>query len=353
MPAAAARTGTCAPPPAAFLEHRAGRAGSAGCLPTASKCRCMPRWRNNCAKATSRCWATCTCAAATTRGSHTDGASARGRRAWGRLISTDIDASQRGTDERAAARGASTGFQAGTDLWADTCWNVGVYVGQLEGNIRVNGFARGIKGTGRAAPTTCAAATWAPTPPGRATRAGTPTPCCRPASTATACSRRDLRQLRQGQEPAGLHRGGQGLQHRPGLDRGTPVAAGSPAPAHGRHGHHRRRGDTGPAYGLIVRAGVRIKGEIATGAGTLQPYGRINVFHASGGTDVTQLPELRRRHGHPQRNGLDQHRSGRWRDARSRRARLALRGAGQAVGLGRRGALEELDQRVAGCAGAR
>ena len=32
--------------------------------------------------------------------------------------------------------------------------------------------------------------------------------------------------------------------------------------------------------------------EIATGAGTLQPYGRINVFHASGGADVAQFLSL-------------------------------------------------------------
>jgi fibronectin-binding autotransporter adhesin len=47
-----------------------------------------------------------------------------------------------------------------------------------------------------------------------------------------------------------------------------------------------------PNDGLIVRAGVRVKGEIATGAGTLQPYGRINVFHASGGADVAQFLNL-------------------------------------------------------------
>ena len=38
--------------------------------------------------------------------------------------------------------------------------------------------------------------------------------------------------------------------------------------------------------GWIVRLGVRIKGDIATSAGRLQPYGRLNLYHASFGDDV-------------------------------------------------------------------
>jgi len=38
--------------------------------------------------------------------------------------------------------------------------------------------------------------------------------------------------------------------------------------------------------GWIGRAGVRIKGSFATGAGTLQPYARLNVYRSAKGNDV-------------------------------------------------------------------
>ena len=54
--------------------------------------------------------------------------------------------------------------------------------------------------------------------------------------------------------------------------------------------HLRRAGAAATADdGWIVRAGVRVKGEIATGAGMLQPYGRVNVYQANGGSDVTRF----------------------------------------------------------------
>jgi outer membrane autotransporter protein len=41
--------------------------------------------------------------------------------------------------------------------------------------------------------------------------------------------------------------------------------------------------------GWIARAGVRVKGEIDTGMGMLQPYGRLNVYKTSSGTDVARF----------------------------------------------------------------
>ncbi|MEP6722920.1 MAG: autotransporter domain-containing protein, partial [Variovorax sp.] len=41
--------------------------------------------------------------------------------------------------------------------------------------------------------------------------------------------------------------------------------------------------------GWMARVGVRLKGEIATGMGTLQPNGRFNVYKASGGVDVVRF----------------------------------------------------------------
>lgn len=218
----------------------------------------------------------------------TDGASARGRRAWGRLISTDIDASQRGT-ANAQSKGRLHGFQAGTDLWADTRWNVGVYVGQLEGNIRVNGFARGIQGLDVGSNDL------------RSRYLG-----------AYATWHGDEGWYADAVLQAGQHRynvqpfatfgsSGKGKSLLASIEVGKAFGIGSGWIVEPQLQliHQRLRMDnTGisgaavtqdPHDGLIVRAGVRIKGEIATGAGTLQPYGRINVFHASGGADVTQF----------------------------------------------------------------
>ncbi|TWD75801.1 autotransporter-like protein [Variovorax beijingensis] len=42
----------------------------------------------------------------------------------------------------------------------------------------------------------------------------------------------------------------------------------------------------------MVRAGLQLKGRIDTAAGRLQSYGRIDVFHASGGVDAAQFLSL-------------------------------------------------------------
>jgi outer membrane autotransporter protein len=41
--------------------------------------------------------------------------------------------------------------------------------------------------------------------------------------------------------------------------------------------------------GWIGRLGARIKGDFATGAGRLQPYGRVNLYRASSGADVAEF----------------------------------------------------------------
>nr|WP_257214792.1 autotransporter outer membrane beta-barrel domain-containing protein [Variovorax sp. 54] len=39
----------------------------------------------------------------------------------------------------------------------------------------------------------------------------------------------------------------------------------------------------------IVRAGLRLKGEMATAVGALQPYGRLNVYRSGKGTDIARF----------------------------------------------------------------
>ncbi|MBN8749676.1 MAG: autotransporter outer membrane beta-barrel domain-containing protein, partial [Variovorax sp.] len=76
-------------------------------------------------------------------GSNTSSPDQGYRQAWGRVISIDRDIAQSGTVSP-HSEGRLTGFQAGTDLWANANWRTGVYVGQLEGDMSVTGFARGV-----------------------------------------------------------------------------------------------------------------------------------------------------------------------------------------------------------------
>ena len=210
------------------------------------------------------------------------------RQAWGRVISTDRTTRQAGTVSP-TSEGRLTGFQAGTDLWADGHWRAGVYVGQLDGDMRVRGFASGLLNLG----------------------VGT----------------NDLKNQYLGiygtwKDDGGLYVDGvlQGGRHRytasPALGLGSGgkgssllasvevgqsfgVAAGWTIEPQLQLVHQRvSLDDTGIVgaqirqdshEGWLVRGGVRVKGEIDTRAGLLQPYARLNLYHAGGGTDVTRF----------------------------------------------------------------
>ncbi|MEG0142202.1 MAG: autotransporter outer membrane beta-barrel domain-containing protein, partial [Comamonas sp.] len=66
-----------------------------------------------------------------------------GRRAWGRILRTDPSITQQGTVSPQSS-GHLTGFQAGLDLYASQSFKGGFYVGQLQGDMSVTGFAGGI-----------------------------------------------------------------------------------------------------------------------------------------------------------------------------------------------------------------
>lgn len=69
-------------------------------------------------------------------------ADGRERQAWGRVFSVDRDIAQQGTVSP-TSNGRLNGFQAGTDLWTHPSWRAGLYLGQLEGDMDVKGFASG------------------------------------------------------------------------------------------------------------------------------------------------------------------------------------------------------------------
>ncbi|MDQ0586279.1 autotransporter outer membrane beta-barrel domain-containing protein [Variovorax paradoxus] len=211
------------------------------------------------------------------------------RRAWARVLSTDIDIQQGGTVSP-TSKGRLTGFQAGTDLLATPNWRAGLYVGQLDGDATVNGFASGVNNL----------------------RTG----------------RNDLRSQYVG--VYGTYAGDSGFyadavvqsgRHRytvqPNLSGGVQGKGNSllgsievgQAFALGGSGWsiepqlqliHQHMDLSNSAIlgavvqpeagsGWIARAGVRVKGQIDTAMGVLQPYGRFNVYKISSGTDIARF----------------------------------------------------------------
>jgi autotransporter-associated beta strand protein len=211
------------------------------------------------------------------------------RRAWGRLISTDMDIRQGGT-VAPQGEGRVTGLQAGTDLWASKDWRAGLYVGHLDGDTSVRGFASGLQNG--------------------------------------AAGRNDLRSQYLGLYgtyttddgfyadavlQAGRHRytvqpmlgagaSGKGNSLLASIEVGKAFALGTSGwslEPQLQLVHQRLRLDDVQIAGALVqqdaesgwtaRAGLRIKGSFATGAGTLQPYARVNVYRSSNGNDVARF----------------------------------------------------------------
>jgi outer membrane autotransporter protein len=210
------------------------------------------------------------------------------RQAWGRIISTDRTISQSGTVSP-SSKGRLTGFQAGTDLWADPNFRVGVYVGELEGDMRVNGFASGLVnrevGTNDLKSQYLGAyATW------------------KNEGGLYVDGVLQAGRLRYTASPMlGWSRGGRGNSLLASIEVGQPFAIAERWTIEPQVQLVHQRvslGDVGIAgalvqqdsrKGWVARAGVRVKGEIATGAGLLQPYVRVNVYRSSSGTDVTRF----------------------------------------------------------------
>lgn len=211
------------------------------------------------------------------------------RRAWGRFVSTDLDIQQGGP----AAPSSQTqlhGFQTGTDLLASPNWRAGVYVGQLDGEAKVRGFAGGVAdvlvGTNDLRNRYAGLyGTWR--------------------SDGGLYADAVLQYGRLGYTPqqlSGAGANGKGRSLLASIELGQPLALGASGwqiEPQLQVVHHRQELDDGhiagalvqqsPGNGWMMRAGVLFKGSVATGAGTLQPYGRFNVYHRSGGADVARF----------------------------------------------------------------
>ncbi|MDQ0033670.1 outer membrane autotransporter protein [Variovorax boronicumulans] len=211
------------------------------------------------------------------------------RRAWGRVIATDIDIRQQGT-VAPHSNGNARGFQAGTDLFATSNWRAGVYVGQLDGSVKVSGFSGGIANLGVGSNDLQsqylgAYGTWTADAGFYADavlQAGRHRYTVAPLSGQRSAGKGDslMASIEVGQAFA-MGEGGwkiepqlQLIHQHIGLDDVAISGA-------------RVRQDSDD--GWIARVGVRLKGEIATSLGTLQPYGRFNIYKASGGADVARF----------------------------------------------------------------
>ncbi len=215
-------------------------------------------------------------------------ASAGPRQGWGRLISVDRDISQEGMVSPRSS-GRQSGVQVGTDLWGNPNWRAGVYVGQLEGEMDVTGFARGVQNYAAGSNDLrsqflAGYATWrndggayvdAALQAGRLRYTAAP-------SLASAASGK-----------------GNSVLASVELGQALPVATGwTVEPQLQLVGQHLSLDDLSLAGATVrqdndtawlARIGVRVKGEIASGAGWLQPYARLNVYRRSSGTDTARF----------------------------------------------------------------
>ena len=216
------------------------------------------------------------------------GSAAGPRQGWGRFISVDRDIAQEGTAS-ANSSGRQTGVQVGSDLWGNPNWRAGVYVGQLEGDLDVTGFARGeqnyaVGSNDLRSQFLGGYATWrndgglyvdTVLQAGRLRYTADP-------SLASSASGKGSSVLASVEV-------GQSLQVAPGwtvepqlqfasqhlnLDDLTLVGAAV-------------QQDNESTW--LARIGVRVKGEIPSGAGLLQPYARLNVYRRSSGTDTARF----------------------------------------------------------------
>lgn len=210
------------------------------------------------------------------------------RHVWGRVISMDRTIGQAGTVSP-TSEGRLRGFQAGADLWADPHWRAGIYVGELKGDMRVTGFARGALNYAAGSNDLRsqylgAYATWKDGSGlylDGVLQAGRHRYTAAPALSLAGEGKGDslLASVEVGQAfriaPSWTIEPQLQLVHqRVSLD--NTAIAGALVQQKSRNG-------------WLVRAGVRVKGEIATGAGLLQPYARVNVYRSSSGTDITRF----------------------------------------------------------------
>jgi outer membrane autotransporter protein len=206
------------------------------------------------------------------------------RQAWVRAIYADLDIRQHGS-AAPHSRGQVSGLQAGADLLGGSNWRAGLYVGSLDGDVDVSGNARGT--FGRVGSTDLKShylggyATW------------------RDASGWYVDAVLQAGSHRYSVRPdGGLTVSGKARSFSASIEAGKSFALAENWSIEPQAQLIRQRTDFDDVSiagaqvhqdtqaGWIGRLGVRIKGDIPTGAGRLQPYARFSVYRTSSGTDV-------------------------------------------------------------------
>jgi outer membrane autotransporter protein len=217
-----------------------------------------------------------------------DGAGGLDRQAWVRAVYKDLDIRQ-GGHAAAHSDGQVRGLQAGSDLLVSGNWRFGLYVGGLDGSADVSGFANGT--IGRVGRTDLRSrylggyATWRDAASGwyvdTVLQAGSHRYTVRPdAGFPVAGKARSVSaSVEAGKSFALTERWSlepqvQLIRQRTDLDDVTIAGARVRQDADG---------------GWIGRVGLRIKGDIPTAAGRLQPYARVSVYRASSGADLVDF----------------------------------------------------------------
>lgn len=207
-----------------------------------------------------------------------------GRQAWARAVYSDLDIRQEGVAQ-AQSQGHVAGIQAGTDLLATGNWRAGIYVGTLDGNANVVGNARGVVASVGSNDLKSryfgGYATWMD---GNGLYADAVLQGGRHSYTV------------QPYGNLGIDGKSNSLTASIETGKAFPLSEGWTIEPQAQLIHQNNRFDDvliggalvtqDASSGWIGRLGVRIKGDVATAAGRLQPYGRFNVYRASAGTDV-------------------------------------------------------------------
>jgi outer membrane autotransporter protein len=202
------------------------------------------------------------------------------RRAWARLVYADLAVEQPGLAQPRTDLRVS-GLQAGTDLLVMGAWRAGVYVGYLDGNAGVSGNAHGVTNTAVGSNDLSSRflgtyATWMDAtgwyvdsvlqaashhyevrPDGNPSVSGTASGFTASVEGGKAFALTDRWSIEPQAQLAWQHNSFDDL-----LLTGARV-----------------RQDSGS--GWIARLGLRIKGDLPTAAGRLQPYARVNFYHAN------------------------------------------------------------------------
>ncbi|MEJ8852452.1 autotransporter outer membrane beta-barrel domain-containing protein [Variovorax rhizosphaerae] len=206
------------------------------------------------------------------------------RRAWGRVVYADMDIQQPGVAQ-VRSDGHVSGLQAGTDLWTSGDWRAGVYVGYLDSSADVSGNARGIiarVGYNEVQSRYLGAyATWM-------TASGLYVDSVLQGGSHRFTIRPDI----------SLGVAGKASSLAASVEVGKPFALSARWSLEPQAQIAWLRSSVDDmvlsgaqvrqdiAYGWIGRLGVRIKGNLATAAGRLEPYARLNLYRASSGGNV-------------------------------------------------------------------